>query len=277
MISLTTKDYIILGRINQVSASLSIAGSLFILSCFFFLKKHLKSNQIMFELVAWMSLAYLIAGIGNVLGYLGDNNGGLCQFQAIFRSFGQLAGLLFTLAIAFILHQVVISKNYAYRLENSESHFRKKIIWVSWLIAIIFTIIPICFHSYGPTGGWCWIVGDGTWNQILRFFCWYIILFFAMAYCWWVYWNLAKIMRETHGDSPIASKNNKYVIALVLCYLFSSINRIYQLISSDESLVLSALHISFSSCAGLVNALVYGLTDEVVVALRTFFAERGCG
>lgn len=62
-----------------------------------------------------------------------------------------------------------------------------------------------------------------------------------------------------------------YPLLLIVDYSFATVNRLYEFIYPDDPLfVLIIIAWSFASISGFFNAIVYGLTPSVRIALRNF-------
>jgi hypothetical protein len=139
-------------------------------------------------------------GISSVLGNPADNDA-VCQFQAITRSLAQLGALGFALSLAFILHFAVLKQDRRFQPDQI-SQWRFHIFLTNCFVTILLTILPLFTSSYGPSGGWCWIINSTVVSNAWRFICWYVYLWAAECYCCYVYYRVWLHVRAAHGYDP---------------------------------------------------------------------------
>jgi len=65
---------------------------------------------------------------------------------------------------------------------------------------------------------------------------------------------------------------------MLICWIFPTIHRIYSFFvtsEEDEIILLLALHSIFESMQGILNAIVYGMNDNVKYEWKKYLREKG--
>jgi len=258
--------------INVVMSCCSFAGAAFIIFGFFSLPN---LRTFAFRLVLCVAFSDLFYSLGNFLGDAGGNpdthvgaSTGLCTFQALLISYFGLASMLWSCSIAFTLHMAFL---------RGDEHFHPPVVetkmkyyhLICWGYPIPVTFLPFITHSYGDTGGWCWITNNDLASTLWRFFQFYIVLWIVITYCAWVYFQVYRKLTNSLTDQRTVPKQVSHIrfypLVLVICWIWGTINTVYTSFHEDSPglLWMNALHIFFASALGAVNAFVYGLTPIV--------------
>lgn len=268
----TVAQSLALDQANVITSVVSMAGSLFIVFCYIYLKE---LRTFAFKLVLMMSLSDIMFSVGNFLGDAGGDskisgsaNASLCQFQAILISYFGLTSLFWAFSIAFTLHKAFLQESEAFGPTQIHEHTMKYHA-VCWIIPAVLTGLPLITSSYGDTGGWCWITTQYTYWRFLQFYIW---LWLGIAYNCYVFINIyqkIKVMsggqiNSNHSSAAMANRLRMYPVVLIVCHIFGTINAIYEAAHGGKvQFELSMLTVIFGTSMGLFNALVYGLTPEI--------------
>lgn len=245
--------------INLVLSVVSFLGSTFTISCY--IKCH-NLRSFAFTLVLHMAVGTLMSSVGYIVG--GFSTGAVCAFFGAWISFWELGALVWAFLIAFVLHQAFLAENVTFKAGTVEKYLYHFLAF-GWGFPLILTIGPATTGSYGDSGGWCWITDERPIDVAWRFIQFYGPLWIAMLYCAIVYARVARKFRMLNNgqDTGPVRRLKWYPLVLVICYSWASINRVYQAITGDFQFWLSAIHIIFMSSIGLLNAIVYGMTQQV--------------
>lgn len=263
----------------DVSLSLSLTGSVFILSMFA-LFPHLRAFA--FKLVFFMT----IADTGKAIckehaAYLLPIEGVFCYIAAVVDTYCALASVLWTSVIAWSMYITVVKGRED--IESLEKYFHL----YCWGVPLVMTPLPFTTESYGEAQGWCWIAASqgslwlGTMWRVLAFYgpLWLVVPFNIYSY--------ARVIRaiRVHSGSALSEsvqvrntiirRLRFYPIVLLICFTPVTIKRIYDFIDPTEAnIYLGIVSASMMCLNGLCNALVYGLTDSVRDALAQCVAPR---
>lgn len=264
----------------SVAASVfSLFGCLFIIVCYI---KFTELRSFAFTLVFYMSCSDFFASISKMLNSGGMADSSTCVFQAVSISFFELVSILWAASIAFTLHKAYLQGNPVFGGAEVEQ-FSKKYHLVIWGSAAVLTLLPLTTDSYGETStGWCWIKNETGTDMFWRYIQFYLILWFAWGYSFFVYINvLRKMQSDMEGTGSdglgIMRRIIFYPIVLVVCWFPASINRLVELFTGGESPYwLTVMHVLFVGLYGLGNSIVYGLTPAVKKKiLEMCGADRG--
>ncbi|OMJ87985.1 hypothetical protein SteCoe_10138 [Stentor coeruleus] len=211
-----------------------------------------------------MSISDTIRAIGFILPIHPQS---YCIAQAFLIEFGSISGLLWTSIIAFCLYCVVVQEI------NNIKKYHMFMILIGYILPIFIAALPQMTNSYGEDNGWCWIKQEYyrfLW-RIGGFYAIMVIVLFFNAICYY------KIIREiryeiellTDSDHEISDKQKlfsrfrMYPLVIVICYLPLLCKRIYEIFNDDSIYWLTIFSVITTSAIGILNAIVYGLTDSV--------------
>eukprot|EP00457_Paulinella_chromatophora_P006714 gb/GEZN01006733.1/.p1 GENE.gb/GEZN01006733.1/~~gb/GEZN01006733.1/.p1 ORF type:complete len:330 (-),score=36.45 gb/GEZN01006733.1/:576-1565(-) len=259
----------VLEKLIVTMSILSFIGSIFIIACY---NKFSEIRSFAFRLVFFVSVADMGTALGNFLGDAGGNadtwmsaGTGLCLFQAMVLSFFNLASMLWSVSIAFTLHQAFLLENKEYHsplVEHKMQYYHV----ICWGWPALMTVLPLITSSYGDTGGWCWINANDAASKTWLLLQFYIPLWVFISYNLWVYvkvYRKMKLMLSGQMGRDMY-RIRLYPLVLVVCWFWGSVNSIYTTFTGSLGpLWLNILHIFFASSMGAVNAAVYGFTPAV--------------
>lgn len=273
-----------LGVLSTLASSASITGSLAILICFAALPR---LRTFAFTLVALLSATDIANQIFDLTRPSADDMyamslGGpitrLCIFQSVMDNFFEIASVLATTAIASALYATVC--------RGAKLAFTWRTILliaaVCYGIPLILTIAAGAGGAFGPSGASCWIKPTHPWWQ---FFCFYAPLWVCVAYNSFVYVRVTMLVKRTITMAPASDVNVQrmrkimrrlafYPFVLVIVWTFSSINFLVEAFGDGRIIMpLAAMDTFFAGLQGLLNAIVYGMSPGILLALRERAAE----
>eukprot|EP01125_Pyxidicula_operculata_P006769 TRINITY_DN2323_c0_g1_i1.p1 TRINITY_DN2323_c0_g1~~TRINITY_DN2323_c0_g1_i1.p1 ORF type:complete len:358 (-),score=69.66 TRINITY_DN2323_c0_g1_i1:134-1207(-) len=251
--------------IRITMAFLSLSGSVFMLfTMVWFRRLGLRSVRMIFSL----TICNLLESLANLLSisiYRREIEMFIaCYTQGVMLQFASTATFGWITAIAINLYLVVVK---GYKINNKIEVGYHVFVWGFALIA---ATVPFSTSSYGIAGLWCWLDWDN--GQLWRWTLFYIPLFVMMLVVIVLYGLISytvssRLNTQSSVDYEKAKKLIKklqlYPIIFVGCYLFSIINRIYDWASPQDSFALYLLESLTTPLVGFVNALVYGLDENV--------------
>ncbi|OMJ85000.1 hypothetical protein SteCoe_13775 [Stentor coeruleus] len=241
--------------------SISLLGSLSII-LLFLSYKILRSYA--FKLVFYMSLADTIRAIGFMLPSNPEN---FCLAQAFLTSFGSLSGLIWTSIIAICLYCVVIHET------SNIQKYHILMIFIGYIIPLFIISLPATTNSYGQDKGWCWIVND-KYVYLWRIGGFYIFMLLVLIINIISYYKIISVIKseinlleqsphELSSKQKLFNRFKWYPLVIVICYLPLLSKRLFEIITNDTIYWLTMLSAITTSTIGLLNAICYGLTDNV--------------
>lgn len=265
----------VLELLNVSISSVSICCSIFIITCFI---KFQDLRTFAFWLVFKTATCDVFYSIGLFLGDAGGNadthlgaSSGLCYLQALLISYFGLASLLWSVSIAFTLHQAFLLEKEEYSPQNV-SNFRHRYMIVCWGVPVLLTLLPISTMSYGDAGGWCWIVSDKGNHLMWRFFQFYLWMWLAICYNAYVFrrieQKLKRLAAEVEGGvkaSGMARRLRLYPLVLAICHGPGFVASLYEIFGSNAYAfyIITVIEVFFAASLGIFDALIYGLTPEI--------------
>jgi len=201
---------------------------------------------------------------------------GECYFQGFLLQFSQIAIFGWITVIAVNLYFVVVqSRNTA----PYEVYYHASV----WVVAILFTLIPLADSVYGPAGVWCWMKRE---FQGYRWGVFYVPLFIMMVVVVVLYALIQRAVKsrfEEAGVSPSQAASAEglmlrlriYPIVFVACYIFPTINRIYDVTAPTDSFGLYLIAAATAGLLGFINAVVYGFDVDMRRLWKGFLYKRG--
>jgi len=150
-----------------------------------------------------------------------------------------------------------------------------------WVPSLFFAALPLFAGVYGPAGAWCWIKSD---SQVWRLCMLYIPLlllfgFVIFLYVWMairVYKDWKEMKRRGQVNDltkqrhiAVFKRLSAYPFIFILVWIFSIVNRLYDLVSDDNSIfLLAVLQCIFMPLQGFINALAFALDKEILGRLN---------
>jgi hypothetical protein len=255
---------------------LSLFGAMFIIWAYL---KFDSLRSFAFRLIYWLSISDFLFCAGKLLtifelkdfpDQLWTGSPSICQIQALLINYGGLASITCTVAIAWTLHTSLVRAP-----GNIEQTYERPLFYFSFGLPFAFTLIPLFTGDYGARGSWCWIIKSDR-SLFLRFFEFYVPLWLAILYNAITYYQVIKFLKEEMHeglDHRLMRRFLMYPLILVFCWSWATVNRIRSLFYK-ESLVLNILHRLFGSLQGLLNAIIYGMNQNVRYALRCYLRQH---
>lgn len=257
----SSSENLIIDLIIIITNSLSLTGNLFIITIF------VSSSSVRsyaFKLVVYMSIADTVRSIGFLLPV---TTNALCIAQAVLTNYGSLSGIIWTSIIAFSIYTVVVLE-----LENIQSYEKFTII-IGFILPFCIALLPFTTNSYGAAEGWCWIKLD-DFEILWRMGAFYIIVFIVILFNTVMYYKVNQELKIDIGylrgsQHDISEKTNVhtrfrvYPLIIMICYVPVLVKRILEISSGSEYFALTAVSAVFMSGVGVLNAIAYGLTDNV--------------
>eukprot|EP00656_Telonema_subtile_P056569 TRINITY_DN9066_c0_g1_i2.p1 TRINITY_DN9066_c0_g1~~TRINITY_DN9066_c0_g1_i2.p1 ORF type:complete len:347 (-),score=81.59 TRINITY_DN9066_c0_g1_i2:490-1530(-) len=219
---------------RRVAAGLSMSGSLLIIAgAFLNSRQHsLLRLSSFYRLVLWLAVSDFFAAVGAMIG--APTNDTLCGTQAMLLSFFELAGILWSTAIANTIH-VTFRRvqqlqrresliDYEYALDVCIAELGQGVRAINpallhaliWGSSAVLTLLPLVIPPgyYGRADGWCWVV-NGTQHktehrgqleaQSLRMAMYYLPLYMAVVYnlvvCWLVWKQIRSLPPRTEDST----------------------------------------------------------------------------
>lgn len=250
--------------INRVFGTFSLFGGLFIISCY------LRFDDIRtfaFWLVFMVGIGDAGQAIGNMIG--DPKAAGLCTFQAWMMSFFGISSLFWQTSIAFTMYRAFLKEDQRFTNQNI-AYMKKYYLWVCWGIPALLTV---CFAAtYGDAYGLCWITEEYYYWRVVQF---YLPLWLAISFNIYVYINIHKKMKILGAPEEITARLKYYPIVLVVAWGPDSVVFAIELFMGGKITPgLAAIAVTFASLEGVMNASVYGLTNDVRQKLAMFCSKE---
>ena len=240
--------------------------------------KHLR--RIAFELIVYLS----VADIGSNVTYLMGNpkpHTMACQAQGFLQQMFEMASVLWTLVIGYLLWQNVDRERKAF----SGAHARKQIHALVWGTALLSALLPSTTRSYGSTGAWCWVRGDST-GTVWRFSIFYGPLWLCMSANGFFYYRVRRKLKILNSFAAgaqatklkrLSSTLRYYPLILIFCWTIPTINRVYNSVTDNGSYWLTIMSRCTIGMTGILNATAYGNTPAVRASWQALWREMILG
>lgn len=156
---------------------------------------------------------------------------------------------------------------------------------VCWGISLCFSVIPIPGHHYGSAGVWCWIKGQTSYENGLRFGCFYMWVWFCILIeivCFALV--VIRVRRQLKIFQNMSDPNvdeleyqyKKYIYPLLLYPLVNFIlaipvtaNRIQNWVDRENPIFgLYLCHSIVYPLWGFCNAMMYFMSKETILQLH---------
>jgi len=229
------------------------------------------------RLVFSLTLSALIMAIGNLISSGLDSNSpgytGSCIAQGWLLQFSENAVFAWITTIALNLYLVVCWHLPTNRFEK----FYHLGVWI-WAFFVAFIPFASGPNVYDLAGIWCWISKNYPVDRFLLFYvpfliqCAIVVVLYVLI--------IKKILRtgQAEGDEQtkvnlLVARLRAYPIIFFVLYLFPTINRINDAVSSVDSFPLYVLQAITAPSIGLVNAIAYGFDSDIKQLWLRIFAS----
>ncbi|CAM9810808.1 unnamed protein product, partial [Hapterophycus canaliculatus] len=237
----------------QTCASFSFIGSTFIIVCY---ARYRHLRKLSFTLVLFLAISDIGADMTYFMGNPEDNRSA-CVTQGALQQFFQMAQILWTVAIACVLHDVTVNLRMYH--PHEQKGLMRRFHFAVWGAALFSMLLPFTTDSYGSTGSWCWIEANPELNfdvgTMWRYLVLYCPLWAAIVFNIVVYVRIIGIIRRfstgiSGGDGggpslgPSAEQQTRmtkfvkrlvwYPAVLIAAWTFATINRIQNAVDPDN-------------------------------------------
>lgn len=264
-------DQIVL--INLICSIFSILGSLFI---FFVFIVHKKIRKLPYRLIIYLTISDLGTSIAFCLPV---SDSWLCNIQGGLLSYFMLSSIFWC---GIISHAMVKVIKYNFDLEIYE----KRYFLFGFGLPILSLAILADIKSYKMTYGFCWIYsGDksgSSWTReiIYRVLTYYFPLLIIQIYIFYLYLMIRRHFYVNSGLSTfhddlkrkIIIKMRLYPIVLFICQIPCVVLRIIT-IWNQPTWYFAAIAGAGLSINGMINAMVYGVTQDVRNKMKKIFKK----
>ncbi|OMJ93416.1 hypothetical protein SteCoe_3663 [Stentor coeruleus] len=233
-----------------------VANGLSIISCLFIISIYILAKDLRvyaFKLVIILCIIDTLKSSSMILPtYNLKSDDFLCKVQAIFLQFFTLASFMMTFITGLTLYMCITVKN----RDKLDLNYIYGIIVLGF--PLIATVIPWFYDEFEKDTVWCWIAKRPIYWRIVTFYgpLWVLNLINL-----WVYFKvISKLKAEEHIN---LRRLRVFPLILIICYLPATIERSLEIFGYDDDFTLILTMCLGDGLLGLINAISYGLTDNV--------------
>ncbi|KAI6649147.1 Cyclic AMP receptor-like protein A isoform X2 [Oopsacas minuta] len=261
--------------IRRMIGTISVLSSIFILGLIFLFRRYEFTSQ---RLIMYLVTATLFDALAYAVGGSVIRTSVLCTIDGFYLSLADWGVVVWVCNITVNLFWNVVV------LRPTNRYFEVFYICSGIVVPIFFGLFPFIHNSYGPAGQWCWILGETTTGQILRFLTWYIPIWLIIPGLFIVFLVIIiKLSWEVRRWDPYNPASDRYrdlirkeikplilyPLVFLLLNVFPSINRIQNSIASDNPIfTLYILHSFSSSLLGLGCTFIFVINRETLKDLK---------
>ena len=238
--------------IARTSSFLSIAGTIFVISCYVWFREYQRFSR---KLILLLNVADLFLAITFAISTFRIDT--LCQPEALGIQFFYMASCFWTAAIAFHLRRVICQSSYAYDNINHEPYFHL----VCWGVPAAVGATAYGLNQYNQDGAmWCWIRAHDN----LPFYFFYLPVAGILLYNVFMYvFLIRRIQVDFHFMADKAQRRLLfYVLVFILCMWAGVAYRICQAMGYYVRW-LQIADSFLSPLQGFCNALVYSMNKTL--------------
>lgn len=270
--TISSEDEEIIYIISASSASLSILGNLLIIYLFLRIKT---LRLYVFRLVFYTAICDSFKSVVFIVPVnITKNSKMICGLLGYVNAYSSISGIVWVLAIAVSLNQLIIEKN------HHVERYHKVWFLAAMVLPAVVSIFPFLTSSYGYSDGLCTLKEDRT--SLIWKFCmfylpsWSIIVFIIVVYVK-VGVNL-KYNKAVNEDQRAKRKVMKRIVAypliMVISFLPITCVRIIYFTTGHTDIISLSIGYSFYAIYGLLNSLVYGCNDIVIKNFKESFRSK---
>lgn len=260
----------------------SIIGCLVIITSFICIRK---IRSFVLELVFYLSICCLFHQFSYMIFYPTndeDSEKFICKFQGFSMLLFGAAQFIWTSLISFSIFQSVI---FLRDISTKNSNSRRYVyILIGFGIPIILGLVGSFIDVYGKSGFWCYIKQNAGQKSSIFFIVNYVLIWICILLNLVLYTIVIRFIKK-HLQEEEKEKMKRYINSLIsysviqiIIVLPATINRIYQLASHENIIILDFIQSAFDCSQGLAYSIVYGFNptvrEAIISRVQNFFTRR---
>lgn len=256
MISLANQSkYYTIDIIKKIGSSFSIITNLFVLLVYWLVRENRVFTLLNTNIII-LSITNSIFSLSMVLP-LKSNNSLMCEIQAFSLNTFQQAQFICSCVLGYCCFITVIKKNH---LEKHYLSYRILFYSLEFGIPLILSSIILFTHSYGDSGGFCWLdiknKNKRTFISKLALILFSTLWFLLIVNLFFII-KLIVILRKNKINNPIYKHMILYPVVILISAIPATVNRCYAIFNRQESKYVFALFqmISETFCGLVINVL----------------------
>jgi hypothetical protein len=187
------------------------------------------------------------------------------RLQGLLIQWFSLAAILWVVLMAFQMRQWIVAKKHPKRIQNTMRSYLRVIVVSTGILAIIL----LASGTYGDAYLWCWISPE---YELVRFFCFDMILFASWAVIGFLLWEVAvslnvrlkrssmnaRVLDLLNSNTAIQKKLTVYVGIFALVWMVAILNRLVEWGVGHVVFGMALLQAMVLPLQGVFNFLAFG-------------------
>lgn len=234
---------------------ISVANGLSIISCLFIIFIYIIAKDLRvyaFKLVIILCIIDALKSSSMMLPTYSLKSGDfLCQFQAINVQFFTLASFMMTFVTGLTLYIIIVKSK-----DTLDLNYTYGVIVIGF--PLIATVIPCFYNKFEKDTVWCWVSKKPIYLRIITF---YGPLWAQNSINLWLYF---RVINKLKAEEHVSLRRLRiFPLILIICYLPATLERSLEIFDHDDNFTLTLAMGLGDGLLGLINAICYGLTDNV--------------
>lgn len=255
-----------------VSCVLSIIGSIFIIVCYLSFQK---LKNFAFKIIIYLQIADLIYNISFIISPIFQSStqasqpNAICSIQGVLLQFSQLSSFFWAGIISLNIYITSV------KLIAQPQNYSKAFIFIGYALPMLIALIPLTTSSYNEVYFYCWI--SGAHETIYTTLLYTVPLWFTLFYIIFVLFRVKRYFISLgleHEGRQFYKRTVFYPLILLIANGLPTIHRTVILMGVDPPDVLFIIDNVLTNLQGILNALNYGLNDNVKQELKKCFQKN---
>ena len=268
-------EYIIVVIIASITSIFLIGG---IISFFF-----AKSRTVVYELVLYISIATIFSMISYIIPWRTSSlpvKSTECIVQSFLMVIFEQSQFLWAMIIGYHISKGIK----AYKGEKEIINMGRRFIYylICFGYPLIFGIITYFLGQMGNSGMWCWITNVNVSGRILQWISFILaygsaILNLSFSIRLIIYYHKQKSIdpEEAEIAKAMIYKLIRFPIIQIICIIPATINRLYNIITQERSVVLDKISIFFQCFQAAFIIITYWVNEGTLAYLTSCCKKAG--
>jgi MFS family permease len=197
-----------------------------------------------------------------------------CQALGYFLNYCSISGIVWVLAIAISLNQILIQKHH--HIER----YHKMWFFLAMILPAIIAVFPFITKSYGLSAAWCTLKEDKI-SRIWKFFMFYLPTWLLILIIIVIYIKVGRnlnlnpaVSEDDKAKRTVIKRIIAYPLIMIITFLPITCVRVIYITTGQSDIPSLSIAYFCYGIHGLLNSFVYGYNDIVIKNIKESFLSQ---